>query len=114
MSDIGMRVVFNHFPRIAVRFEPEVVDIVNTGVFDLVATADPMTPVDTGDLKGHKQFDMASAGNIAAKVTWTMGYAAYVDQGTTRMAAQPYATPAADAVFPTVVANLSALEGRIA
>jgi hypothetical protein len=57
---------------------------------------------------------MASAGNLSAQVTWTMGYAAYVNDGTTRMAAQPYATPAADQVFPTVIAALSALEGRIA
>jgi hypothetical protein len=111
--DASLTVVRNDFPKITSRFEPEVADIINTGVFDLVAVADPLTPVDTGDLKSKKQLDMASAGNLSAQVTWTMGYAAYVDGGTTRMAAQPYATPAADQVFPRVIAELSALEGRI-
>lgn len=113
MIEANVTVTKNILPRIESRFAPEIADTLNTGVFDLVAAADPRTPVDTGDLKNKKQLDMASGGNLSASVTWTMDYAAYVDQGTVYQAPQPYATTTADAVFPGVIANLTALEGRL-
>jgi HK97 gp10 family phage protein len=114
MIGATITVQLNRFPEIASRFNPEVTNIINKGVFDLVAAADPITPVDTGTLKGSKQIDTAGGGgDVSAKVTWTAEYAWYVEGGTSRMAAQPFAGPAADRVFPGVIAELSALVERL-
>jgi hypothetical protein len=111
--DASLTVVRNDFPKISSRFEPEVADIINTRVLDTISIADGITPVDTGDLKNKKQMDMASPGNLSAQITWTMEYAGFVNFGTVYMAPRPYATSAADQTFPLLIADLSALEGRI-
>jgi hypothetical protein len=96
----------NRCPAIAARFEPAVRDITQAAVFQVVARADPATPVDTGNLKNNKSIGPDF-------VHWHAAYAAFVDKGTVRMAPRLFATNAANTVFPEWTAALAQIERRL-
>lgn len=67
----------------------------------VVARAQSLAPVRSGDLKGSIK-KIGGAGNYF--VTATMSYAGYVEWGTRFMAAQPYLRPAGESIPWTAVA----------
>lgn len=114
MADgIVIEITFNKLTAIAARFPGEVSDITNSAIHDLVRHAAPNTPVDTGNLKSAQTQQLASPAKQEASNHWTAGYAAYVNGGTARMAARPFASSAAEAVKPRWINQLKVLERRI-
>lgn len=123
----------NDLPRIAANLEPRVSQVVRKAAFDIEAKAKMLAPVDTGNLKNSIQ---ASVDGLSAEVTANADYAAYVEYGTAphvirpRNAkvlafqaggktvfaaevnhpgtpAQPFMTPAAEAVRPAFIAAMT-------
>lgn len=66
---------------------------------DTVATMQAITPVDTGNLKNSESVDFTDGG-LGFEAGPTAEYGGYVEEGTSRMHAEPYAGPAADREFP--------------
>lgn len=64
---------------------------------DIERDAKVLVPVDTGALKNSIGSDIAP---FRAVIGPTMDYASYVEQGTSKMAPQPYMRPAAERRFP--------------
>lgn len=75
---------------------------------DLVAVAQSVAPVETGALKNSISVDIADGG-LGFEAGPTVDYGLYVEQGTSRMAPEPYMTPSADAVLPRGEAALAQL-----
>jgi HK97 gp10 family phage protein len=67
---------------------------------DVERTAKGLAPVDTGNLKSSIGTSdlraMGTSGAIEAEVRATANYSAFVELGTSRMAAQPFMGPALD------------------
>lgn len=102
-------VVSNLLPGIADRFISHVVDTTNKAILEVDARATAVVPRDTGALAANKTIKFATAGDPSAEETWNQEYASYVENGTSRMAPQPYAGPAVDAVTPGYLAALADL-----
>lgn len=81
--------------------------VVRKSALDVVALAQSMAPVDTGNL--HGSIGMDTPAPLSAVVGPTANYAPYVEWGTHRMAPQPFMGPAADAVEPNFVAAIAAI-----
>lgn len=123
----------NDLPRIAANLEPRVSQVVRKAAFDIEGKAKAAAPVDEGHLKNSIQ---ASVDGLSAEVTANADYAAYVEYGTAphvirpRNAkvlafqaggktvfaaevnhpgtpAQPFMTPAAEAVRPAFIAAMT-------
>lgn len=73
---------------------------------DIEASAKLFAPVDTGNLRNSISTDH---GVLSAEIGPTAEYGAYVEEGTSRMAPQPYMGPAADRNFPRLEAALAAI-----
>lgn len=98
----GVTIKHNHLGKIAAASRSLLSQIVRKGAFDVEAHAEMLVPVDTGALKASIQTEQT--GDLSAAVTAGMDYAQHVEYGTTRAPAQPYMTPAADAVRPGFIA----------
>lgn len=93
------KLTMNRFPELSAQLQARAEQIVTKAAFDVEAEAKTVVPVDTGNLKNSIQ--TAKVEPLKAIVhTGTVEYAEYVEYGTSRMAAQPYMTPAAEAVRP--------------
>lgn len=68
--------------------------------------AKEIVPVDTGALQAS--IHVVPFGDDAVQVRADMPYAAYVEYGTAHAAAQPYMTPAVQAVFPGLERKVAA------
>jgi len=86
----------NIFPDIARSLPGNIATLNTKAAYDCMSVADP--PVDTGNLKGGVEVIEGTASNPAAYTNWHAPYATFIERGTYRMAAQPFAEPAADAV----------------
>jgi HK97 gp10 family phage protein len=64
---------------------------------DIEADAKVNAPVDTGNLRGSISRDIKT---LSTEIGPTANYGRYVEEGTSRMAPQPYMNPAADRRFP--------------
>lgn len=74
---------------------------------DISAGAKNRAPVDTGALKGSITTEVQNRGDtIRGEVGPTVNYGGFVENGTSRMRAQPYLRPATDAVLPGYEAAL--------
>lgn len=102
--NVSISVSRNIIPKITAGMESRVAAINTKAAFDCIAQARP--PVDTGNLKNATSVTAASAGSLTASANWHADYALHVEYGTARMAAQPYARPAVEAVKPGWVAAL--------
>jgi HK97 gp10 family phage protein len=105
-----VRIKFNNLDKVAAALPREVGDIVAKGIHDIDAHATAATPRDTGKLANSKSVDIDGT---SGSVHWSAEYAGHVNFGTRNMNAQPFATDAAEKVFPSIEAALRELEGRI-
>ena len=78
---------------------------------DLERIAKQRAPVDTGNLRNS--IGTTAHSPTSVEVGPTASYAAYVELGTYKMAAQPYMGPATDAVEPLFVAAMEKIGGEI-
>ena len=70
---------------------------------DITRDAKTLAPVDTGNLRasiGMETTGDGRAGSMTVSIGPTAHYGAYVEQGTSRMAAQPYLAPATQRHVP--------------
>lgn len=89
---------------------------VQKAAFDLEKAAKIKCPVDTGNLRNSISTEFHGTGahsEMRAEIGPTALYGAYVEQGTGRMAPQPYMGPAADQVEPGFVKAIESLGGSI-
>lgn len=93
---------FNRFPEIAAAMPEKTKAVVAKTAFDVEAHAKNVVPVDTGALKNSISTEFENDG-LTAIIAPHMEYAAFVEYGTRRMSAQPYMTPAAEAVRPAFI-----------
>lgn len=68
--------------------------IVGDTAHEIAETAKRLVPVDTGNLRESIQSMQGASDPLTATVEVGADYAAYVEEGTSRMAAQPYLEPA--------------------
>lgn len=81
---------------------------------DIQATAQRLAPVDTGFLRSSIGVDISGAGHtVTAVVAPTADYAAYVELGTSRAAAQPFMQPAFDQHIPRLQAALATINAGL-
>lgn len=88
------------------------IQAVNETTAEAVSVARSVVPVDTGALKAS--LDARPAQQTGSGVSGEFGsygidYALYVELGTSRMRAQPYLRPGADAAFPGLPGRLAAM-----
>lgn len=77
---------------------------------DIGSGAKARAPVDTGTLANSISSEMQrGGGTLRGEVGPTVNYGGFVENGTSRMRAQPYLRPATDAVLPGYEAALSQL-----
>lgn len=84
--------------------------IIAAGGHRVVAVMQTRTPVDTGNLKSSEGVDIEG---LKFEAGPTADYGEYVELGTSRMAAEPYAGPAFDEVEPQIVAAFADLGAQI-
>jgi HK97 gp10 family phage protein len=84
--------------------------VVAAGGHRVLATMQTRTPVDTGFLKSSESVDVDGLHFEAGP---TADYGEYVELGTSRMAAEPYAGPAFDQELPTIIDALADAGARI-
>lgn len=90
-------------------------NIVKKTAKDIEATAKTLAPVDTGFLRGSiKTSDLrtVSKDNPSAEVRASANYATYLEFGTSRMAARPFMSPAANKHEPAFLAAMQQLIGK--
>ena len=110
-KDFKIEIKFNHFPQLAEKAHAAVSEIVRKAAFDVEGQAKTFVPIDTGAL--HNSIDVQMEGDLTAIIAPHTEYAAFVEFGTSKMSAQPYMTPAAEAVRPAYVQALTQLESRL-
>jgi HK97 gp10 family phage protein len=84
--------------------------IVTKGGYDIEATAHVLVPVDTGATDNSIGTDI---GELSFVVGPTTEYAPYVEQGTSRMSAEPFMGPAFDQHLPSIEAAAGDLVGSV-
>ncbi len=82
--------------------------VVRKTVFDTMADAQTLAPVDTGNLKGSITTEVRP-GDLVGVVEATADYAAYIEWGTSKMQPQPFMQPAQDRNTPTFLEALATL-----
>ena len=81
--------------------------VVQASALKMVALAQQLAPVDTGNLRASIGKDQPAP--FTAEVGPTANYGAFVEFGTHKMAPQPYLMPAADAITPEFEAAMAAI-----
>jgi HK97 gp10 family phage protein len=78
--------------------------VVRKTAIDIEGTAKQIAPVDTGNLKGsigHSDLrTVGRSGSLVVEIGPTASYGVFLEQGTSRMAPQPFMGPAADRHTP--------------
>jgi HK97 gp10 family phage protein len=90
--------------------EPKARVVVAAGGHRVLATMQTRTPVDTGFLKSSESVDVDG---LRFQAGPTADYGEYVELGTSRMAAEPYAGPAFDQELPSIIDALADAGARI-
>jgi len=101
-------VTFDRFPEIAAALPEKASQVVRKASFDIEGQAKNRVPVDTGALKNSISTEFEDNG-LTGIIAPHMEYATFVEFGTKRMSAQPYMTPAAEAVMPAFVSAMKAM-----
>ena len=107
-------VKFDHSPRVAPNARRHAAAALNTAVMTTIQVADPLTPVDTGLLKGNKAIKNASAGSLESSVDWVQDYGVYQEFGTSRgITAKLFATTGVQAAEHGLVRDVGAIGGKL-
>lgn len=115
MADVSVIVVKNLVPAVTPKMRAGAANALNAGLMATIGYADPLTPVDTGLLKGNKTIKNAAPGNLTASVTWNQYYAWYQEAGTSRgVKAKRFAQTGANRAQPGLIAGLKAVGGQLA
>lgn len=101
-----IEVVSNLLPGMAARFDGQLQRAFDDGVATCIAVADPLTRVDTGDLKANKEI---TRGSDFREVHWIQDYAAYQNFGTRFMSGTNFAGAGAEAGFARFQAGVANL-----
>lgn len=133
-NEVVIEVIYDRFPEIAAALPKVVSGIVRKAAFDLAAWAMATAPVDTGFLKSsiyvvtHESSTYGLGVTSPPKDAYLLdevpqpespteaiiavgaNYGVYQEFGTVHMGAQPYLTPAAEAIRPAFLAALESLE----
>lgn len=102
---VTISVTFDRFPEIAATMPERTSQVVRKAAFDIEGQAKNRAPVDTGALKNSISTEFENGG-MTGVIAPHMEYATFVEFGTKRMSAQPYMTPAAEAVAPAFIAAM--------
>ena len=92
------------------RAQMKAVKAVRKAAFDVQARAQSIAPVDTGALRNSIS---TSVSGPSAEVGPTVHYGVYLEYGTSRMAPQPYRSPALEQVAPGFIAAIEQLGGEM-
>jgi HK97 gp10 family phage protein len=106
-----VQIVYNHFPKLTAALRTAVHDIVMETCFGIETTAKIRCPVDTGALRASIHTEPLS--ETSGEVGTNIEYSVYVEYGTSKMGAQPYMTPAAEAERRHFMRKMSDLESRL-
>jgi HK97 gp10 family phage protein len=106
----SIKVNKNKLPQLPQIINDLMADAITKAAGDIVAHADPNTPVDTGHLKNDKEIEVDG---LSGKVHWKSDYALYVHEGTRYRPSQPFAADAAEKVAPSLAQALDGLEGKV-
>jgi len=83
---------------------PEKADrIIEDGAEQIFSLSQSLCPVDTGTLLASGSHNHTF---LMSQVGYNTEYAGYVEFGTSRMAAQPYLTPAVEAFIPDIIERM--------
>lgn len=105
---------FDHTPRVAPNARRFAAAALNTAVMTTIQVADPLTPVDTGLLKGNKAIVVASAGSLEASVDWVQEYAIFQERGTSRgIAPKLFAETGVKSAEHGLVRDIAAIGGKL-
>jgi HK97 gp10 family phage protein len=107
----SIEIVYDHFPQLAARLPEAVRTIVQETIFAIETQAKIRCPVDTGALRASIQSDMT--GETSGEVATNIEYSVYQEYGTSRMAATPYMTPAAEGERRHFMKKFQDLESRL-
>lgn len=132
MPSLGYLILYNLIPEIGEKLEVAASQILRKAAFDCEAAAKGNAPVDTGYMRDSiytRTNTSSSYGRVGepppgaellpevekpdrgtAIVAVGANYGIFVEFGTSKMAAQPYLIPAAEAVGPSFVAAMAELE----
>lgn len=100
-------ILFNDLPKLPGRVRAEASTRVRATALAVETDAKQRAPVDTGALRASIHTEQV--GELTARVGPSVDYGAPVEFGTSRQAAQPYLTPAAEAARPRFVAAMKTL-----
>jgi len=106
-----IEIVYDKFPKLAAALPEAVREIVQETILGIETTAKIRCPVDTGALRASIQSEMT--GETSGQVGTNIEYSVYVEWGTTKMAAQPYMTPAAEGERRHYMRKMTDLESRL-
>lgn len=104
----GLRELKADLGKLAARAVPAASRAIAKTAHDIEATAKQLAPVDTGNLQGSISSDIKP---LSAEIGPTASYGIYVEEGTSRMAPQPYMGPAADQHTPALEQAFDSLIG---
>ena len=129
----GFEIIYNRLPELTAEIETVVSEMVRKAAFDIQALAMATAPVRTGFLKSSiytvtkgestysniegdgpllPEVDQPSD-DTTAYVAVGAEYGIYVEMGTSKMGAQPYLIPAAEAVRPAFIEAMTRLEDAL-
>lgn len=102
----GMRELKTDLGKLSARAIPTAMRAVAKTAHDIEATAKQLAPVDTGNLRNSISADIHG---LTAEIGPTASYGMFVEEGTSRMAPQPYMGPAFDRHVPAFEAAMLAI-----
>lgn len=97
---------YSRLGAVSVAAESEVSAAVRKTAADIKAGAQSRAPVDTGNLRSNIR--TRSTGKFSAEVVANAPYSVYVEFGTSKMGAQPFMVPAAEAQRAAFMAMVKA------
>lgn len=108
-------VLKDNVPAVTPKMRAGAAAALNSGGMAMIGYADPLTPADTGLLKGNKTIKNASPGSLTFSCTWNQFYGVYQEFGTSRgVSAKKFATNGSARATPNLIAGLKAVGGQLA
>jgi hypothetical protein len=114
-KSVEIVVNWNHLPQVPPKLRAATASALNVGIMATIGYADPLTPVDTGLLKGNKDITLATPGSLQAALAWLQFYAIFQEMGTSRgVPARHFAQGGVDAARPALLAAMTAVGAKLA